>query len=182
MRKNLIRNFGADVICPFWGNENSKIVHISQAPSMSVIKNQRPFSDKSGERLRNVWYKISDEVFYNPDNFYFTAVGMYFPGKDKKGGDLKPSLEFAKEWLPKELTYLKPSLFLVIGRLAAEFFFPRQVFLDLVFSDQQINGKLALVLPHPSPLNVKWFKDNPMFEKERMPIIRKYIHQSLTSK
>jgi len=107
---------------------------------------------------------------------------MYFPGKDKKGGDLKPSLEFAKEWLPKELTYLKPSLFLVIGRLAAEFFFPRQVFLNLVFSDQQINGKLALVLPHPSPLNVKWFKDNPMFEKERMPIIRKYVHLSLTNK
>lgn len=132
MQKSLVKNFGADVVCPFWGNENSKI--------------------------------------------------MYFPGKDKKGGDLKPSLKFAKEWLPKELSYLKPNLYLVIGRLAAEFFFPRRAFLDLVSSDQQINGKLALVLPHPSPLNIKWFKDNPTFEKLRIPIIRKYIHQSLTSK
>ena len=91
MRKTLQKEFG-EFGCPFWGNQGAKIVSISQAPSVSAIRNQKPFSDKSGERLRNEWYKISDEVFYNPDNFYFTAIGMYFPGKDEKGGDKKPSL------------------------------------------------------------------------------------------
>lgn len=179
MRTALVERFGKEAVCPFWGNQTAKVVSISQAPSASVIKNQRPFSDKSGEKLRNIWYQVPSEIFYNPDNFYFTAVGMYFPGKDKKGGDLKPSLEFAREWLPKELNFLSPKLFLIVGRLAAEFFFHKENFRDLVFADQVISGKLAFVLPHPSPLNIKWLKDNPEFEKVRLPTIRKIIRGTL---
>lgn len=165
--------------CPIWGNQKAKIVSISQAPSLSVIKNQKPFSDKSGEKLRKLWYQVSDEIFYNPDNFYFTAVGMYFPGKDKKGADLKPSFKWTKEWLNRELSYLKPRLYLVLGRMAAEFFFPKKDFANLVFTTQKIKGTLTLVLPHPSPANIKWFKDHPEFEKQRLPEVRKYIHSVL---
>jgi len=175
MRDSLSEKFGEENVCPFWGNQNAKIVHVSQAPSLSVIKNKKPFTDKSGERLRNEWYQISEEVFYNPNNFYFTAIGMYFPGKDKKGGDKKPSLKIAEKWLTEELSYLNPKIYLVLGRLAANFFFPRKKLSDLVFSDQEINGKLAFVLLHPSPINIKWFKDNPKFEKERLLTVRDKI-------
>ena len=175
MRDFLGKKFGKENVCPFWGNQNAKIVHISQAPSLSVIKNKKPFTDKSGERLRNEWYQIPKEVFYNPNNFYFTTVGMYFPGKDKKGGDKKPSFKIAEKWLTEELSYLNPEIYLVLGGLAANFFFPRKKLSDLVFSNQEINGKLAFVLPHPSPINIKWFKDNPQFEEERILIIRNKI-------
>lgn len=157
MQVDLRKKYGK-FACPIWGNQKAKIVSISQAPSLSVIKNQKPFSDKSGEKLRKLWYQVSDKIFYNPDNFYFTAVGMYFPGKDKKGADLKPSFKWAEEYLNRELSYLKPQLYLILGRVAAKFFFPKKDFTNLVFTDQQINGVLALVLPHPSPANIKWFK------------------------
>jgi len=178
MQKVLKKEFGKST-CPCWGNQEAKIVSISQAPSLSVIRNQKPFSDKSGERLRNEWYKISDEVFYNPNNFYFTAIGMYFPGKDKKGGDKKPSFDSANHWLMREISYLNPKLYLVIGRIAAEFFFPKQAFTNLVFTDQELNKTQAFVLPHPSPVNIKWFKDHPDFEKKRLLTIRKYIKMTL---
>lgn len=176
----LTEEFGENV-CPFWGNQTAKIVSVSQAPSQSVIKNQKPFSDKSGEKLRRSWYQVSDEVFYNPNNFYFTAIGMYFPGKDKKGGDLKPSFKWAREWLLPELSYLKPKLFLILGRLAADFFFPKIKFEYLVFTNQQINGTTTIVLPHPSPINIKWFKDHPEFERTRLAVVRKHVHSALAS-
>lgn len=177
MRDSLIKRFGSENICPFWGNQDAKIVHISQAPSLSVIKNRKPFADKSGEKLRSEWYQVSERVFYNPDNFYFTAVGMYFPGKNKNGGDNKPSLKIAEKWLKEELSYLSPKLYLILGGLAADFFFPGQKLANLVLSDQKINGVRAFVLPHPSPLNIKWFKDNPAFEEKRLTDIRNSVRQ-----
>ena len=42
--------------------------------------------------------------------------------------------------------------------------------------------KLAIVLPHPSPLNIKWFKDYPEFMKERISQIRKIINEILYDK
>lgn len=174
MKKALRKKYGR-LACPTWGNQKAKIVSISQAPSLSVIKNQKPFSDKSGEKLRK-WYRVSDEIFYNPDNFYFTAIGMYFPGKDKKGTDLKPSFQWASEWLNQELSYLNPKLLLVLGQVAANFFFPKKDFINLVFEDQQIKGVPVLVLPHPSPVNIKWFKDHPEFENQRLPEVRRHIH------
>lgn len=162
-----------------WGNPKAKIVSISQAPSLSVSEKGLPFSDKSGEKLRKEWYQISDKVFYNPDNFYFTAYGRCYPGKHPKGGDKKPPKICAETWLAKEIKLLKPKLFLVLGRLSSQFLFPNKDYTDLIFNDQKLNNVLTLVLPHPSPLNIKWFKDHPNFETKRLPEIRSYIHEAL---
>lgn len=45
-------------------------------------------------------------------------------------------------------------------------FFPNEKFNELIFKNNYINGKLAIVLPHPSPLNIKWFKDHLEFMKK----------------
>lgn len=37
----------------------------------------------------------------------------------------------------------------------------------------------AFVLPHPSPLNVKWFLDHPEFERVRVKEIESAVHQVL---
>ena len=42
-----------------------------------------------------------------------------------------------------------------------------------------INNKLAIVLPHPSPLNIKWFKDHPEFMEKRIFEIRNVINKVL---
>lgn len=162
-----------------WGDEKARIVQISQAPSQTAIRNQKVWTDASGRRLKYDWYQVSNEVFYNPRNFYITALSHCFPGKDKKGGDKKPPKVCAQRWLWKEISYLKPRLFIVIGKQAAEFLFPKRDFRQLVFKDQKLNGVKCLILPHPSPVNIKWFRDNPEFEKKRLPEAREIIHKVL---
>lgn len=162
-----------------WGEKEAKIVHISQAPSRLAITSQKPYSDKSGEKLRRQWYQISNRVFYNPKNFYITAIAHCFPGKDKKGADKKAPLVCAKTWLLKEISYLEPKLFLVVGKQAAEFLFPGKSYQKLIFQDQTLNGIKCFVLPHPSPANIAWFRNNPEFEKKRLSQIREVIHKVL---
>lgn len=162
-----------------FGNENAKIMQISQAPSKSVHETYKPFNDASGKKLRGEWYEIEDEVFYNPDNFYIVSVGHCYPGKLPSGGDRQPPQICAKKWLTQELKAVNNKIYIVVGGVAANFFFPKQNFTSLVFENKQINGKPTFILPHPSPLNRKWFKDNPQFESKRIVEIRNCVRNVL---
>ncbi len=166
----------------FLGNENSKIVQISQAPSATVHKTLKPFTDKSGDKLKYQWYQITDDQFYNPDNFYIAALAHCYPGKDARGNDKQPPKICYDKWIKEELKLINNKLFILIGSKAAKKFFPNDDYNTLIFKDNYINNTLTLVLPHPSPLNIKWFKDNPNFLKERLPEIRKIINSILNQK
>ncbi|WP_430120678.1 uracil-DNA glycosylase family protein [Paenibacillus solani] len=82
--------FGFTPVPIIHGNQYSKIMQISQAPSYNVHITKRPFNDPSGAKLKYKWYQISDEVFYNEDNFYITSLSHCFPSKNNKGGDNLP--------------------------------------------------------------------------------------------
>ena len=157
------------------GNINSKIVQISQAPSATVHNTLKPFTDMSGKRLKYEWYQIDDNTFYNPDNFYIVALSHCYPGKDKNGNDRMPPKICYENWVKKELEYINNKIYILIGAKAAKVFFPNANFNDLIFKNNYINGKLTLVLPHPSPLNIKWFKDHPEFINSRIIEIRNII-------
>lgn len=178
MKSELSHQFGQENFLDFWGNQDAKIVSISQAPSLSAIKANKPFADQSGEKLRHDWYEISNEAFYNPANFYFTAIGRYYPGRSRSG-DKTPSRQLAQRWLTQELSYLHPQLYIVIGRVAAHFFFGSRPFGELVQTDQKINNTPAVILPHPSPRNIRWFEKHPEFVTHRLPQVRKQIHAIL---
>lgn len=163
--------------CPiFQGKQNSLIMQISQAPSRKVMETGLPFNDISGEKLRNEWYQISREEFYNAKNFYITSIGRCFPGKAKTG-DKPPLLHCAHRFLERELNIVEPQLYILIGSHAAKFFYPDLSLEKLIFKDHTFKGKPLFVLPHPSPLNRKWLKDHPDFETVRMEYIRSYIHK-----
>lgn len=160
-----------------WGKKDSKIVQISQAPSNNVSKTLKPFTDMSGKTLKYEWYKISDDDFYNEDNFYIGALAHCYPGKDKNGNDkLPPKCCFSK-WVERELKAVNNEVYILIGAKAAKTFFPDEEFVDLVFKNNYWNGKLTLVLPHPSPLNKRWLKEHPLFMEERVLEIRKIIQE-----
>lgn len=161
------------------GNYNSKIMQISQAPSKSVYETGKPFNDASGRKLRGEWYQISDEAFYDPDNFYIVSMAHCFPGKSPGGGDRRPPKVCSEQWLSKEMELVDNQIYIIIGGIAAEYFFPGEKITKLAFVDRQINGKPAYILPHPSPLNMNWFRDNPTFTSERVPRIRAEIHKVL---
>ena len=162
-----------------WGNPQAKIMQISQAPSKTVHETYRPFNDASGRRLRQDWYGIEDEVFYNPDYFYIVSVGHCYPGKLPGGGDRRPPKRCRELWLRQELEFVKNEIYIIVGKMASDFFFPKREFTSLVFENQQIMGKQAYVIPHPSPLNMKWFKDHPEFEAVRIKEISAAIHKLL---
>ena len=162
-----------------FGNQTSKIMQISQAPSQTVHATLKPFNDASGRRLRSEWYLISDDVFYDPDNFYITSMAHCYPGKSVNGGDRPPPIRCAKKWLVNEMQMVDCKMILLLGGRSASFFFPKCDFSTLVFSDHTLLGKPAYVLPHPSPLNAKWLKDNPAFLRARLPVIRRAIHDAL---
>lgn len=163
-----------------YGHPNARILHISQAPGRKVHEIGRPFSDLSGKTLRESWYQISDEDFYNPDVFYFTVMGHCFPGKGKGNYDRKPPRCCWERWTRREIELMDQcDLYLVVGQEAASRLFPGRKLADLVFEDLTLHGKPCFVLPHPSPLNRKWLKDHPAFEQKRLPLVRQAIHQIL---
>ncbi len=171
--------FGFEPHPVFRGNANSKIMQISQAPSRTVHQTLKPFDDASGRKLRGEWYRIADEVFYDPDNFYITAIAHCYPGKSPHGGDRLPPKSCARRWLHQEMELVSNRIYLLVGGVAAGFFFPKEGFTSLVFGDHTINGKPAYVLPHPSPLNTKWLRDHPAFLQSRAPQIAGVIHEVL---
>ena len=88
--------FGFEPNPVFTGNENAKILQISQAPSQNVHNISKCFNDASGKKLRSEWYQISDDDFHNDDNFYISGVGHCYPGKSPSGGDKKPPKHCAR--------------------------------------------------------------------------------------
>ena len=171
--------FGFEPHPVVFGNMNAKIVQISQAPSATVDRTRKPFTDISGKRLKYDWYKIDDLVFYNPDNFYIVSLAHCYPGKNSSGNDRLPPKECFNKWVSKELEFINNKLYVIIGAKAAKVFFPNDNFNDLVFENNSINGKMAIVLPHPSPLNIKWFKDHPEFMERRIFEVRNIINEVL---
>ena len=164
-----------------WGKANAKIVQISQAPSLSVHRTGKPFNDISGKILRS-WYGIDEQTFYDKSKFYITSISHCYPGKDKNGNDRKPPLICAKKWLMKELELIDNELFIVIGSYAAKFFFPQQKLTQLVFEEGlKILGKPAIVLPHPSPSNFRWFDANKDFEVKILPKLRGILQNILSN-
>ena len=101
--------------------------------------------------------------------------------KNKSGKDNPPPKICSELWLKKEIELVNCKLYVIVGSKAAKFIFPDQPFEKLVFKNNTFNNKLALVLPHPSPVNIKWFMDHPEFEEKRIPEIRKIIKEVLNS-
>ena len=97
----------------------------------------------------------------------------------KNGNDKIPPKICYETWIRKELEYINNKIYIIIGAKSAKVFFPKENFNELIFKDNYINGKPAIVLPHPSPLNIKWFKDHPNFMNKRILEIRKIINDVL---
>jgi len=161
------------------GNINAKIVQLGQAPSKKASKTNKFFDDQSGKRLKYEWYQITDNDFYNPDNFYILPMAHCFPGQELNGHDRIPPKICFQKWGAKELELINNEIYIIIGSKAAKQLFPQYKFEDLVFKDIKYNNKPVYVLPHPSPLNRRWLSKHPDFLKKRMPQIRKKVKEIL---
>ena len=167
-------------------SSSARICIAGQAPGTRVHASGKPFTDPSGDRLRQ-WMGIGDEDFYNPDRLAIIPMGFCFPGLDAKGGDLPPRPECAPLWRQK-LFDLMPQieLILVIGLYAQKWHLGDRRGKSLTetvgrwqeFVSLDSRPKV-LPLPHPSWRNSGWLKKNPWFESDVLPYLRAEVQKLL---
>jgi len=156
----------------------AQILIVGQAPGSKTHEKGRPFDDVSGKRLRE-WLGVTEEQFYDPRLFAIIPMGFCFPGTGK-GGDMPPRPECAPAWrkpLMEALPNIK--LTLILGQYAMNWHLgdrKSRTLTETVNRWQEFWPDL-LPLPHPSPRNIRWFKANPWFETDVIPVLQDRISE-----
>jgi uracil-DNA glycosylase len=160
-------------------SSTARILIASQAPGTKVHQSGIPFSDASGDRLRE-WMGVPEDIFYDESRVAILPMGLCYPGRLPGGGDAPPRPECAPLWR---------------GRLLAQM--PDVRLTLLVGAHAQTNalgpGKMAervigfrdylpatFPLPHPSWRSRHWAANNPWFGTEVLPALRTAVQLALT--
>ena len=154
---------------------------VGQAPGTRVHESGRPFTDPSGDRLRD-WMQVDEASFYDARKIAIVPMGFCFPGLDSKGGDLPPRRECAPLWQDRVRAALpKIRLTLLIGLYAQRFYLSSQAQKTLTETVRQGERYHPdfLPLPHPSWRNNAWLSRNPWFEEKILPVLRCRIQEIL---
>ena len=160
---------------------SARILVAGQAPGRKVHASGRPFTDASGDRLRE-WLGVSEAVFYDPRQVAILPMGFCYPGTGKSG-DLPPRPECAPAWRERLLRELPElALTLVIGQYAIAYHLPEAKGpLTETVRAWRKHGPAVVPLPHPSPRNNPWLKRNAWFERELLPLLRVRVADALRS-
>lgn len=164
----------------FLANPQAKIVIIGQAPGIKTQERKEVFRDKSGDKLRE-WMGVSEEIFYESGKISVLPLDFYFPGKAKTG-DLPPRKEFAAKWHPLLLKEMPDvELIILMGSYAQKYYLGKNVKKNLTETVFAYEDYLPQYFPivHSSPLNFRWFKNNPNFEEKIVPVLRGKVNEIL---
>ena len=116
--------------------------------------------------------------FYDPNLVAILPMGFCYPGTGRSG-DLPPRSECSPAWRDRLLSHLPDlELTLVIGRYAQAWHLPSlpKTVTEVVSGWRKLWPEL-LPLPHPSPRNNRWLKQNPWFEATVIPVLRARVAQ-----
>lgn len=159
-------------------HRDARILIAGQAPGRRAHETGVPFSDASGDRLRE-WLGVDAQTFYDPRRIAILPMGFCYPGSGP-AGDLPPRPECAAAWRQQLLHGLKNlRLTLVIGRYAADWHLPhtRGKPLTAIVAEWQRHWPAVLPMPHPSPRNQRWLRENPWFADDVLPLLRARVAQ-----
>lgn len=156
---------------------------ISQAPGRKAHEHNKAWDDLGGRKLRE-WLGITDEQFFDPDNFAILPIGFCYPGKAKTG-DLPPRKECAPLWHALFWEQLKSAqLILVIGKYAQDCYLKelsKKNLTEIVANYKDFLPKY-FPLPHPSPVNRFWAMKHPWFERDMVPQIKVIVSKILVDR
>ncbi|WP_298674532.1 uracil-DNA glycosylase family protein [uncultured Sphingomonas sp.] len=163
----------------FQMSPTARILIASQAPGTKAHVSGIPFSDPSGDRLRE-WMGISSDDFYDAGRIAILPIGLCYPGRAGSGGDAPPRPECAPLWRDRLLRQLSAvELTLLVGTYAQNYVLGRGAMTD------RVRGFSAFLpqyfpLPHPSWRSRGWSARNPWFEQEVLPALRVAVRGILT--
>jgi len=157
----------------------ARICIAGQAPGTRVHASGMPFTDPSGDRLRD-WMGVTPDEFYDAARIAIVPMGFCFPGLNAKGGDLPPRRECAETWhepLFKHLPQLE--LILLVGQYAQAWHLgrTRKVSLTETVAAWREYQPRFIPLPHPSWRNNAWIKKNPWFEEDLLPVLKRDVRR-----
>ncbi len=126
---------------------------------------------------------VDAATFYDASRIAVVPMGFCYPGQDAHGGDLPPRRECAPAWLTETFAALpRIELVLAVGSYALHWHLGellRPTLNETVAAWREImaatHGPKVIPLPHPSWRNNAWIKQNPWFETELLPVVRKEI-------
>ena len=158
----------------------ARLLIVSQAPGARVHATGIPWNDASGRRLRD-WLQLDEATFYDARRVAIVPMGFCYPGR-AGSGDAPPRPECRATWHPRLLPLLRNvELTLSIGQYAQAYCLGtrRKASLGETVRAWRDYLPTQLPLPHPSPRNVGWFKANPWFDAEVLPVLRERVHALL---
>lgn len=164
------------------GKASARLMIVSQAPGTKVHLSGLSFTDRSGDRLR-AWMDVDNDTFYVVSRIAIMPMGLCYPGRNPKGGDMPPRPECGPLWHPR-IRPLFPhvELVLLIGSYAQNYYLRdrRKKTLHETVAAWREYMPDFLPLPHPSWRNTGWLKKNPWFEEELVPELRRHVKRLVT--
>jgi len=154
----------------------ARLMIVGQAPGRRVHETGIPWNDPSGERLRE-WLRLDRARFYDTSRIAIVPAGLCYPGSGKRG-DLPPRPECAPLWQPRFRAALPGlRLTLLVGLHAQAYYLGTRRKKTLAQTVRAYRQYLPefFPLPHPSPRNRLWLKNNPWFVKEVVPALRRRV-------
>lgn len=162
-----------------WFRPGARILVAGQAPGARVHESGKPFTDPSGDRLRD-WMGVGEETFYDRDKLAIVPMAFCFPGYDAKGSDRPPPKICAKTWRADVMAHVGDvPLVLLIGGYAQSWHLGTKSNVTDTVTAWRDFAPRAFPLPHPSWRNTGWLKKNPWFENEVLPALRARVQEVL---
>lgn len=156
----------------------ARLLVASQAPGTRVHASGTPFSDSSGQRLRQ-WMGIDDAVFYDARRVAILPMGFCYPGK-RGGGDAPPRKECAELWRGQLVERMQEiRLTLLVGTYAQFDALGPGTMVERVRNFRTFLPRF-FPLPHPSWRSHGWAQKNPWFEAEVLPALKAEVRRALS--
>jgi len=155
-----------------WFRPSARLLIAGQAPGARVHASGRPFSDASGDRLRD-WCGLGEQAFYDQGRVAIVPMAFCFPGYDARGSDLPPPPLCAATWHARVMAGLPAlRLRLLVGGAALRWHLGARDVTATVADWRSHAARGIFPLPHPSWRNTGWLKRNPWFAAELLPALR----------
>ena len=162
-----------------WFQPSARILIAGQAPGARVHESGQPFTDPSGDRLRD-WLQMEPETFYDQSRVAIVPMAFCFPGYDAKGADLPPPAICAQTWHAEVMQALgQPQLTVLVGGHAHRWHLGRQKSVTETVANWRAHAPAVFALPHPSWRNTGWLRRNPWFETDLLPVLRHAVQKAL---
>ncbi len=161
-------------------SSTAKLLIVGQAPSAMVQSSGELWSDATGMRLRG-WLGMDRNTFNQQADIAAVPMGFCYPGRGASG-ELPPRPECAQTWHPQLFPLMtEVKLIILVGHYAHAYFLGDQRKKSLTDTVQSFADYAPryFPIPHPNPGNTIWFSQNPWFEKEVVPELKKRVAEIL---